>query len=402
MIGATRYSATWLFFFSCLVATGFSKPHDYQVELVQVIFRHGDRTATPYEWYPNDPYNETIYEPFGRGQLTSRGKARAYNLGQVLKKKYEKLLGEDYSPNVLFAYSTNVDRTKMSLQLVLAGMYPPKGPFHWSDTVEWMPIPVYHNFDSFDFLWTAYYCPKFEIIWNNTLALPSVQKQLKEYSSFIKYLSKTTGLPDDPHMGARLFEIMHSQKNLGYEYPSWCNDEVYEKLKEISAFRYDVYSYTDQMKRIAVGPTIRRFLRNIKTNDGQPSPKIYLYGGHDDNVATLMRTHKFTSPNPARSPDYSSAFIMEKLRGRDLQTYIRLLYYPGEGDEFQVMQLKNCNKECPLSRYLKIMRPVLPFGEGTQCLYEEAYQDVKNVIDGYGPGTRSNILELKYAYQIGH
>lgn len=63
-----------------------------------------------------------------------------YNLGKVLRQRYDKFLGV-YTPDIVEAWSSNVNRTKTSLQLVLAGLFPPVGLQKWDDGLNWQPIP---------------------------------------------------------------------------------------------------------------------------------------------------------------------------------------------------------------------------------------------------------------------
>ncbi|XP_024225193.1 uncharacterized protein LOC112213283 [Bombus impatiens] len=58
-----------LFWFFLILQTTKSKKEDYEVELVQVVFRHGDRTPTKSELYKKLAYNP-IYDSLGYGQLT--------------------------------------------------------------------------------------------------------------------------------------------------------------------------------------------------------------------------------------------------------------------------------------------------------------------------------------------
>lgn len=47
-------------------------PVDTKLDLVQILFRHGDRS--PVMAYPTDPYNETTWSKYGGfGQLTQIG-----------------------------------------------------------------------------------------------------------------------------------------------------------------------------------------------------------------------------------------------------------------------------------------------------------------------------------------
>ncbi|XP_044743315.1 venom acid phosphatase Acph-1-like, partial [Chrysoperla carnea] len=112
---------------------------------VHVSFRHGDRTMNFSESYPTDPnrniLDKTIY-PLSEGQLTNAGKQRAYKLGKMLRKRYNTFLGDLYDAEIVQVLSTDFDRTKMTAQLVLAGLFPPSKSQQWDDQLLWLPIPV--------------------------------------------------------------------------------------------------------------------------------------------------------------------------------------------------------------------------------------------------------------------
>ena len=63
-------------------------------------------------------------------------------MGEYLRKRYNDFLGETYLPEILYARSTDFDRTKMSLQLILAALFPPRNIQKWHNTLNWQPIPI--------------------------------------------------------------------------------------------------------------------------------------------------------------------------------------------------------------------------------------------------------------------
>uniref|UniRef100_A0A3Q1G0N7 Lysosomal acid phosphatase n=1 Tax=Acanthochromis polyacanthus TaxID=80966 RepID=A0A3Q1G0N7_9TELE len=83
------------------------------------LFRHGDRS--PVEAYPTDPYQEKDW-PQGFGQLS-----QSY-LCAALK---------------ILVRSTDYDRTLMSAEANLAGLYPPSGQQIFTPSLKWQPIPVH-------------------------------------------------------------------------------------------------------------------------------------------------------------------------------------------------------------------------------------------------------------------
>lgn len=45
---------------------------------------------------------------------------------------------------MVWAQTTGVTRTKMSMQMVLAGLFPPRGTgMEWSRRLNWQPIPIF-------------------------------------------------------------------------------------------------------------------------------------------------------------------------------------------------------------------------------------------------------------------
>jgi prostatic aicd phosphatase len=58
-----------------------------------------------------------------------------------LRKNYDDFIPDQYTPDVVYAISTNLKRTKMSLQLVLASLFPPLPTDVIDDTLNWQPVP---------------------------------------------------------------------------------------------------------------------------------------------------------------------------------------------------------------------------------------------------------------------
>lgn len=49
---------------------------------------------------------------------SQKGKREAFRLGEFLHRRYQKLLGDKYSPKKIYVQSTNFDRTLATAQLV--------------------------------------------------------------------------------------------------------------------------------------------------------------------------------------------------------------------------------------------------------------------------------------------
>ncbi|VDM48707.1 unnamed protein product [Toxocara canis] len=91
--------------------------------MVQVIWRHGDRSPT--KTFKNDPNQESAW-PLGFGQLTPQGMEQHMILGDLLYKEYvekHQFLNRSLSFNQMYIRSTDVNRTYISAYSNIFGMY---------------------------------------------------------------------------------------------------------------------------------------------------------------------------------------------------------------------------------------------------------------------------------------
>ncbi len=108
------------------------------------IIRHGDRT--PVQDLPAAP---SVWKE-GLGQLTPKGMRQEYELGSHLRDIYVEqyhLMPEDYAPETIYIRSSDFDRTLMSAQSFLMGLYPPGTGPELSDGSAlphaFQPIPIH-------------------------------------------------------------------------------------------------------------------------------------------------------------------------------------------------------------------------------------------------------------------
>ena len=109
------------------------------------LIRHGDRTSIADLPYASYTWAE------GRGQLTALGMLQEYQLGLKLNQRYmidNQLLPMNYVANTIYIRSTDYDRTIMSAQSLLMGLYPlGTGPSLPDSTPalpsNYQPIPIH-------------------------------------------------------------------------------------------------------------------------------------------------------------------------------------------------------------------------------------------------------------------
>jgi len=351
---------TFLLLLSLFVSLGHFELH---LELVQVLMRHGERTPLFKEMYPTDPYNVSIYEPWGLGQLTNQGKLTEYRIGTMLRQRYHKFLGTIYYPRDIYAVSSDTDRTKMSLQLMLAGLYPPDISQVWNPNLRWLAIPTYYAPKKVDMLFKSTECPAYKAALAETKEMKEVRDKIAVYEDFYKFLSEKTGATIENALN--LYNMLTAQKNFNLTLPEWCTDDVYRRMQEVIVLEYEIRSYTTQLKRLNGGMLIKKFIDNI--NKRSTSRKMYVYSGHEVNIAAFAKAQNISEP---KLPDYGSAFILEKLRDDSGQFYIKILFWTGTTGKLMEIKLTNYNDVCPLENYLELVRNVIPLEKELTCLWD--------------------------------
>ncbi len=87
------------------------------------LIRHGDRA--PYAELKSSTIKHEW--PWGIGELSPEGMRQEYDLGRTFRRRYVetlKLLPSTYQAKAIYALSTSVNRTVVSAQCLLAGLYP--------------------------------------------------------------------------------------------------------------------------------------------------------------------------------------------------------------------------------------------------------------------------------------
>ncbi|XP_073427071.1 testicular acid phosphatase homolog isoform X3 [Dendrobates tinctorius] len=163
---------------------------------VVVVYRHGDRS--PIDTYPTDPYKDTVWDN-GLQQLTQVGIRQQYELGKYLRMRYDQFLSPMYKKEEIYVRSTDYDRTLMSAQANLAGLYPPNGTQQWHPDIPWQPIPVHTVPISQDRLlkFPSKDCPRFNELMKETIQLPEYQNRMNVWKDFIARIANITGYSVD-------------------------------------------------------------------------------------------------------------------------------------------------------------------------------------------------------------
>uniref|UniRef100_A0A0C9R3E7 acid phosphatase n=1 Tax=Fopius arisanus TaxID=64838 RepID=A0A0C9R3E7_9HYME len=352
-----------------LVFIGIQATLGLRVKFLNVIFRHGERAplASGTEVFPTNPYVNYTFPPNGQGQLTNKGKQQVYDLGVHIREKYDDFLGDKYHPSLARAQSSNSDRTKMSLQLMMAGTFPPSSEQQWNSILHWQPV-VMNYVSGPDVLVMSTECPQFSAEFERTMELPEVHEKIAEYDELKNNLTKWTG---KTIAGTRdiagIYGCLRALNSIGFELPEWTKGIFPDGiLLNATLLHFRLCSYTKRLKTLNGGIMLKNFVDTMSSViDGQlPDLKLNIFSAHDYNIASLLDVFDIIE---SHVPHYSSGIFVELLEDDYHKYYVRVFYYKGIPAERVPVNITGCGESCPFDKFVQRFSDIFPSEEDLKC-----------------------------------
>ena len=351
-----------LFIFLILITNFY--PTKEEIEFVFEHFRHGARSSA----FVNNKYID-IYDIkwIGDGELTSVGMRMLYLIGVHIRNKYSNIINKYTSPRELLVFSTDLNRTILSAESQLLGMFPPeKGneipsqymklsypPNKISDEVQKeidqlgkisipskiraIPINFFHKEKKPYLLTEEDQCPRTKHIKEeNFRKNKDVKNFIKEFSN--KYSDKLMeyfNITDKTIFENYYFLLevtdhfissyIHKRKNLKFFEDEGIDlKEYYEeciKFKNISIYEIET---TKKIGVMAASPIFRdmlHYMDNIikinlskdinKLENKKKAPKFIMYSGHDYIIAAVQLYLNIAFGIPYFYPGFASNQFFE-------------------------------------------------------------------------------------------
>ena len=161
---------------------------DTDVSLVIVGMRHANRNPESFCC----GYEEAGLGQEGPMQLTTFGKQQAYAFGRALHSRYPQLLADGYSATDVAAFSSSAPRCQMTLQALLAGLFPPRP--QWQPGLDWQPIPYTVDDRLLRMYKTS--CPRSKSLWDHIGKdqTPAMSAWLRLEKQFIHFVTGKAGI----------------------------------------------------------------------------------------------------------------------------------------------------------------------------------------------------------------
>ncbi|XP_050308170.1 venom acid phosphatase Acph-1-like [Anthonomus grandis grandis] len=328
--------------------------------LSHVIFRHGNRTPNSFqELYPNDPYLNETYYPYGLGQLTNAGKLREFSIGTSLRRRYKYFLNDLFLPEEVEAVSTDYNRTKASLELALAGLFPPKGELVWNKALMWQPVPYNYVPRNRDKVLMGVECPTYLRMYEEVKGSWEMQIEYKKFRKVFSYISRNSGLNVTSFQEIyNLYFGLSTEQENGLFLPPWTQKVWPRLIIDLAIREYSVMMANDDLRKMASGYLLKKILSDTakKISDRNSKRKIHFYSAHENNVAQLLILLDVFWPH---IPNYGAHVILEVHRING-EIGIKVFYQNYETDFPQLLKIPECEEFCPLDQFIRLFSKYVP------------------------------------------
>lgn len=370
----------------CVLAVGslfVQAAEEKQLVHVIVLFRHGDRS--PIKAYPTDPYQEKDW-PQGFGQLSQVGMRQHLELGHHLRSRYKDFLNESYHRNEISVRSTDYDRTLMSAEANLAGLYPPAGHQVFAPNLTWQPIPV-HTVPAHQdrlLLFPLDNCARYQQLMNETEQTQEFLNVTKKNRALMELVSNRTGLNNtDVRSIWSVYDTLFCESKHNMTPPDWVTADVLKGLRELKDFSLQVNFglYKQQEKSRLQGGLLLGYVVQRLTNQSAPDLaeplKMTMLSAHDTTVMALQFSMNVSN---GLQPPYASCHIFELYRDPKGNASVRMFFRNDSTVPPYPMQLPGCALDCPLQDFARITKASIPEDWHKECEVPSAGRDRDVVI----------------------
>ena len=324
------------------------------IELVLIVYRHGDRS--PYAPYPT--YNHASYWSQGLGQLTTIGIQQQYALGEFFRQQYTPgLFFPNYTSNQVYVVSTKLDRTIMSAQSQLAGLFPPSGDQIFKLSLAWQPVPVHVvcKRDINILRGKDAYCPEYKKLMLNYHNTKEYIEMSTKYADLLNTISTATHSTVTMYNIDTYIDTVFCDKQHNLSIPSWASDN-YDTLIHLLNWTWKKYQDSREKLLLSGGRFLSEFWSKMdnKMNGSTPAMKAYFYSAHDSTLVTVTSALNIWN---GLQPPYAAAIIAELIREEN-DWFIQFLYKNESDSPPYPLFIRDCGYKCPVERLRQLTADV--------------------------------------------
>ncbi|XP_048463094.1 lysosomal acid phosphatase-like isoform X3 [Rhincodon typus] len=309
-----------------------------------------------------------------------------YELGQFLRERYKDFLNSSYDRQEIYVRSTDIDRTLMSAQANLAGLYPPHGHQIFRPDLNWQPIPVHTVPLKYEKLlrFPLSNCPRYEKLLKESLNSKRIEKTVEENQDFLDMVSEKIKLKVIFNNVWKLYDTLFCEKIHNFTLPSWVTPEVIARLKYLNDLGMEVLfglSGMQEKSRLQGGLLLKQILENvtrsINETNSTPRLKMIMYSAHDTTLIALQMALNVYS---GITPPYASCYMFELYQENDGSFTLDMYFRNDTSIEPHLLALPSCSEHCALQKFIQNTKDLISDNRDEECKF--ASQASSSILTG--------------------
>ncbi|KAK6112539.1 Histidine phosphatase (branch 2) family protein [Brugia pahangi] len=268
---------------------------DENVKLVIFGMRHGN--CHPGKFLNKD---SRTWGFEGVHELTQFGKREGFAFGKELREFVGPFVANNYMQNEVAFYTSSTNRCQMTLQVVMAGFYPPDTFAEWNHALEWSPVP-YTIDDSMLQMHSIPNCNTTQRAWEPIIYdnLPELVHMTVANAKLLDYIAKHTGWNRSIESASDLADNIVKMNLYNTSLPGWIEKPTLEEfdkqsLKEAIMMLLEKHPLTcvnyEPCRDIMGGIWLNHILTALRNAvDGQQTRKFIGYVSHLEVTLSLMK-----------------------------------------------------------------------------------------------------------------
>nr|XP_056712957.1 prostatic acid phosphatase-like [Euleptes europaea] len=299
-----------------------------------------------------------------------------HHLGQYIKKRYSDFLSPTYKREEIYIQSTDVDRTIMSAQANLAGLFPPSTGEIWNPKIPWQPIPVHVVPKSLNpkLRFPMLNCPRYKKLLKETMTSREFQAKIRPYTRFLKIIAGYSGYDMKSLRNLDTFKLWHVQDTLhcesihNYTLPEWATEDVKAQLGQLTVLSlssfFGIYK-REEKARLQGGLLVKDILENISNAAKDPGKrKMLIYSAHDTTLGALqMALNTYNE----KLPPYAACQIFELYQEDTGEHTIEMYFRNDTSRDPYPITLPGCSFACPIQKFADLVSPILVDDWESEC-----------------------------------
>ncbi|XP_026738503.1 venom acid phosphatase Acph-1-like isoform X1 [Trichoplusia ni] len=347
---------------------------------VHVLMSHGERTPSEGELEMlGTPPSDHVFAPYGAGAMTNEGKMLTFEMGALLRKRYDEFLGPIYQSENNIVISSDTALSKMTALLISAGLWPPSPEQAWNETLPWQPVPYKYPPRQQDFLLYEENCPRYKQEKERILKAFTDEGLLLPYRDLFHKIAQMTNTnfstPQEAYYLNNLFLI---QDDIKVANPKWAK-HVKRKLMDIARLEYSMMFHNNLLRKLSGGALLQQIIKEADSNiAGESQLRLVVRTGTPVSVAALLGA--CVAP-PPRLPDPGAALLFELHERRpspqaskeqkvlaDGQRYgFKIYYWDDDSAEPRLMEVPGCNAFCALETFKELTKYIVSHNYNKDC-----------------------------------